>query len=101
MTTGFINQLRIKLNVYSEMIGKNKLEALYDALSIAKSVREKTIDLKKLFVATGIESRYIIENRLIAEKKRLYSRMYYKKNAERLKERKRGLRLLKKQRKVA
>jgi hypothetical protein len=100
MKTGFINQLRVKLEVYAEMTGKNKLEAIYDALSIAKSVRGKTIDLKKLFVPIEIESRYTIQNRLREEKRRLYGRVYYKKNAERLKARKKELRLSK-NRKVA
>ena len=80
MKTGFVNQLRAKLNVYSEMTGKSKLEAIYEALSIAKSVREKTIDLKKLFVPIETESRYTIENRLKAEKRRLYWKTYYEKN---------------------
>lgn len=100
MMTGFVKQLRVKLKVYAEMTGKNKLEAIYDALSIAKSVREKTIDLKKLFVPVEKESRYIIENRLKAENRRRYWRMYYQKNAEKIKARKRELRLIK-NRKVA
>lgn len=100
MKTGFVNQLRVKLEVYAEMIGKSKIEALYDALSIAKSVKEKAIDLKKLFVPIETESRYTIENKLRAEKKRLYWAQYYQKNAERLRARKKELRLIK-NRKVA
>ena len=46
MTTGFTKQIRVRLKVYSDMVGKNKLEALYDALGIAKTVREKGFDLK-------------------------------------------------------
>lgn len=87
MKTGFANQIRNKLKIYSEMTGKNKLEAIYDALSIAKSVREKTIDLKKLFVPVEIENRYTIQNRLRAEKQRLYWKQYYQRNSERLKAR--------------
>lgn len=100
MKTGFVNQLRVRLDVYAEMIGKSKIEALYDALGIAKSVKEKTIDLRKIFIPMITESNYTIENRLRAEKKRLYWKQYYQKNAERLKARKRELRLLK-NRKVA
>lgn len=48
MKIGFVKQLRVKLNVYSELAGKSKLEAIYDALSIAKTVREKGIDLKRI-----------------------------------------------------
>lgn len=62
MKTGFVKQLRVKLKVYSEMIGKNKLESIYDALSIAKTVREKGIDLKR--ICTLIEK----ENELLRNK---------------------------------
>lgn len=96
MKTKFIDQLRVKLKVYSEMTGKSKLESVYDALSIAISVKRKSIDLKKLFVPIATESKYLIESRLRAEKKRSYSRAYYQKNAEKLKARKRELRLIKK-----
>jgi hypothetical protein len=87
--------IRIKLAAYAEMTGKSKIEALYDALSIAKSVREKTIDLKKLFVPVEPESRYTIQNRMRAEKQRIYSKQYYQKNNGRLKARKKELRLIK------
>lgn len=67
MKTGFAKQLRVKLKVYSEMIGKNKLEAIYDALSIAKTVREKGIDLKRICTLIEKENE-LLRNKLFLQK---------------------------------
>ncbi len=63
-------QIKVKLKIYSEIIGKNKLEALHEALSIAKAVREKKIDLMKICVQIEKENEIMRNKRFFEEQKR-------------------------------
>jgi hypothetical protein len=75
-------QIKVKLKIYSEIIGKNKLEALHEALSIAKAVREKKIDLMKICVQIEKENEIMRNKRFFEEQKRKREIESYLKNKD-------------------
>lgn len=74
--------IRIKLTAYAEKRGLTKQEALNEALSIAKAVREKNIDLMKICSQIEKENE-IMRNRLFFEEQaRKRKTEYYLKNKD-------------------
>lgn len=75
-------QIKVKLKIYSEIIGKNKLEALHEALSIAKAVREKKIDLIKICAQIEKENEIMRNNQFFEEQRRKRETEYYLKTKD-------------------
>lgn len=75
-------RIDIKLEIYAEMIGKSKLEAMYDALGIAIAVRQKKINLTKISQQIEKENELARSKQFFEQQRKKRAAEYYLKNKE-------------------
>lgn len=74
------NHIEVKLSAYAELINKPKLEAMFDALSLALDVRRAGIDLKKIIQQIEKEKQIRMIDSFSKIQKREKQKKYYRKH---------------------
>lgn len=71
------NHIEAKLSAYAEVVNKPKLEAMFDALSLAMEVRRANIELKKILQQIERENQIYMAGLFRKIQKRETQKSYY------------------------